>query len=223
MTTGTDLSHVYWLGGASCGGKSTVSRALVERFGMRLYDCDAAYEIHIKTATPERYPLLHRLSRLSWNEVWTRPVDQQIREELALYHEEWSLILDDLRLLPADRPILAEGSALLPELFDGTGVSPNRAIWLVPTPEFQRETYARREWVAGILAECEKPEQAWRNWMDRDAGFAAHVAEQARLRNRAIITVDGSEPVEAVLPRVIHHFGLDGNRAPSANSDALYS
>ncbi len=211
MTTNTDLSHVYWIGGASCAGKSTISQALVDRFGMRLYDCDAAFEVHETTASAEHFPVLHRLSRLSWNDLWMRPVDQQVREELALYHEEWPLILDDLGKLPADQPIIAEGSALLPELFDGTGIAPGRAIWVVPTPEFQRETYARREWVSGILAECDAPEEAWRNWMARDAGFASHVAEQARARGRTVITVDGSEPVETVLNRIISHFGLDRN------------
>jgi 2-phosphoglycerate kinase len=207
--TSHDLSHVYWIGGASCAGKGTISQALVERFGRRLYDCDEAFEVHEKTVSPEQFPVLHRLSRLSWNDLWMRPVDQQVREELELYYEEWSLILDDLRQLPADRPILAEGNALLPELFDGSGISPARMIWIVPTPEFQRENYARREWVTDILAECDDPEQAWRNWMDRDAGFAAHVMEQARIRGRTIITVDGSEPVETILARVVSQFGLD--------------
>lgn len=208
MMTVSNLSHVYWLGGASCAGKSTISHALVERFGMHLYDCDAAYETHVAQATPERFPLLHRLSRLSWNEVWSRSVEQQLREELALYHEEWPLILDDLGKLPPDRPILAEGNALLPELFDGTGILPDRTIWVVSTPEFQRETYARREWVPGILAQCDDPEQAWRNWMGRDAGFAAHVTAQAHARDRTVITVDGSAPVETVIERVIAHLGL---------------
>jgi 2-phosphoglycerate kinase len=211
MTNGNDLSHVYWVGGASCAGKSTISRALVERFEMPLYDCDAAYEMHEKTVECGRFPTLYRLSRLPWNELWMRPVEQQVREEIELYHEEWSLILDDLHRLPADRPILAEGNALLPELFDGSGVSPARAIWIVPDPGFQRETYARREWVSGILAKCDDPEQAWRNWMDRDAGFAAHVMEQARIRGGTVITIDGSEPVESVVSRVVSHFGLDGN------------
>ncbi len=208
MTTGNDLSHVYWLGGASCAGKSTIALALADRFGMRLYDCDVAYEIHETIVSPEEFPTLHRLSRLSWNDLWMRPVDQQIREELALYHEEWRLILDDLGNLPPDRPILAEGNALLPELFDGSGISSSRTIWVAPTPGFQSEHYIRREWVPGILAECADPDQAWRNWMDRDAGFAAHVTEQARARHRSVITVDGSEPVEQVVDRAIAHFGL---------------
>jgi predicted SpoU family rRNA methylase len=47
--------------------------------------------------------------------------------------------------------------------------------------------------------------------MDRDAGFAAHVMEQARIRGGTVITIDGSEPVESVVSRVVSHFGLDGN------------
>jgi hypothetical protein len=217
MMTSHDLSHVYWIGGASYAGKSTISQALVERFGMRLYDCDEAFEVHEKTVESGRFPTLYRLSRLPWTELWMRPVEQQVREEIELYHEEWSLILDDLRQLPADRPILAEGNALLPELFDGSGISPARMIWIVPTPEFQRENYARREWVPGILADCDDPDQAWNNWMDRDAGFATHVTEQACSRGRTIITVDGSEPVETILARVVSHFGLDTDWAPGVD------
>ncbi|MEV0800208.1 hypothetical protein AB0I34_21120 [Kribbella sp. NPDC050281] len=41
-----DLSHVFWLGGGSGGGKSTVARHLVERFGVRLYDTDRAMADH---------------------------------------------------------------------------------------------------------------------------------------------------------------------------------
>jgi 2-phosphoglycerate kinase len=208
MMTDDNLSHVYWIGGSSCAGKSTVTRQLADRFGMHLYDCDAAFEVHEKIVSPEQFPTLHRLSRLLWNDLWMRPVDQQVSEELALYVEEWPLILDDLRRLPADRPVIAEGNALLPELFDGTGIPASRTIWIVSAPEFQRENYARREWVPDILATCDDPEQAWHNWMDRDAGFAAHVAAQARSRGRTVITVDGSEPVSQVLERVIAHFGL---------------
>lgn len=40
----TDLGHVYWLGGGTGAGKSTISRRLADRYGLRRYDTDRAPE-----------------------------------------------------------------------------------------------------------------------------------------------------------------------------------
>jgi hypothetical protein len=215
MTIDT-LSHVYWIGGSPCAGKSTAAAAIAARFGMTSYNCDDAFEIHEHIVDPERSPTLHRVSRLSWNELWMRPVDQQIREEMALYREEMTLILDDLRNLPADRPILAEGTAFMPAFLDELGIPDRRTIWLVPTPAFQRAHYARRDWVEGILAQCDDPGQAWHNWMERDIDYAARVAEEARALGRKLVTVNGSQSPGEVLAVVEAHFGLPGGILPAA-------
>jgi hypothetical protein len=90
----------------------------------------------------------------------------------------------------------------------------------VPTPAFQRAHYARRDWVPAFLADCSDAAQAWHNWMERDIGFAAIVADGARALGRRLITVDGSQPPEAILDKVLAHFRLaepdperDGQRA----------
>lgn len=206
--TAARLDHIYWIGGSPCAGKSSIAAAIVERFRMTSYNCDAAFELHERIVDPESFPTLYRLSRHTCDGLWMRPVDQQVREELALYDEEFALILDDLRALPADRPILAEGSALLPGLLATLDIPRHRAIWLVPTPDFQRAHYARREWVPAFLAECTDPAQAWRNWMDRDIGFAEEVARQARMLDRRLITVDGAQPLTIVLDEVLAHLEL---------------
>jgi len=209
MTTGS-LAHVYWIGGSPCAGKSTAAAAISARYGMTSYTCDDAFEIHEQLVDPARYPVLHRLSGLSWNALWMRPVEQQIREEIALYREEMDLILDDLAKLPDDRPILAEGTAFMPAFLESLDIPYRRAIWLVPAPEFQRTHYARREWVEGILAQCDDPDQAWHNWMEREIGYAARVTDEARTLGRKLITVDGSQSPGQVLDGMIAHFGIDG-------------
>jgi hypothetical protein len=214
MTTAAFLPHVYWIGGSPCAGKSTAAAALAARFGMTSYNCDDAFEIHEQVVGPEGYPTIRRLSRLSWNELWMRPVDQQIREEIELYREEMTLILDDLRNLSADRPILAEGTAFMPAFLDDLGIPHERTIWLVPAPAFQRAHYARRAWVEGILDQCDDPDQAWHNWMERDIGYAAQVADEAKSLGRKLITVDGSQSPANVLAEAVAHFGL---RVPGAD------
>lgn len=202
------LRHVYWIGGSPCAGKSSVAEALAERYDMASYNCDAAFEIHEKTVDPERFPTLSRLSRLSCNDLWMRPVPQQVSEEIALYDEEFSLILDDLRALPTDRPVIAEGAALLPHLLHDLGIDAHRTLWMVPTPQFQREHYTRREWRHDVLAACADPAQAWHNWMERDIGFARAVCNEATALNRRCIVVDGAQSLSATLEEARRHFRL---------------
>ena len=196
------LSHVAWIGGSPCSGKSSIAAALAEQFEMTIYSCDDAWERHRTMIDAARFPVFHRLSSASCDELWMRPVDTQVSEEIDVYREEFPLILDDLLALPSDRPVLAEGAALMPHLVHGLHIPPDRTMWLVPTPAFQREHYARRDWRHGVLAGCSDREQAWRNWMSRDIGFARFVSDEARLLDRTCITVDGSQSIEAVFDEV---------------------
>jgi 2-phosphoglycerate kinase len=199
------LSHIWWIGGSPCSGKSSVAEALAAEFELSIYRCDDAYEQHRHLVDPVHFPIFHRLASASCDELWMRPVDTQVREEIDLYREEFRLIVDDLTALPAGRAVIAEGAALLPHLVHGLGIPWNRSIWLVPSPEFQREHYARREWRHQALAGCSNPGQAWANWMDRDIGFARFVTRDAAETGRVCITVDRSRPLDAILAAVRSH------------------
>lgn len=199
---------IYWIGGSPCSGKSTIADSLAERHGMLLYRCDDAYYVHEKLISAEHQPVYHKLTRASCDEVWLRPVERQIAEELEIYREEFPFILKDLEARSSDRPILLEGAALLPELLVAHGVAPDHCIWIVPTEEFQRHYYAQREWRHGVLTDCSDPNQAWENWMTRDAGFASVVARQATALDLKLIVVDGSRSIVENEAIVETHFGL---------------
>lgn len=137
-----------------------------------------------------------------------RPVELQVAEELELYREEFPFVLDDLVRLAGTGPTIAEGAALLPELVAGLGIPDSRCVWIVPTEAFQRERYGRRAWRHDTLAACTDADRAWRNWMDRDAGFARAVAAQARSLGRCVLTVDGSRSVADTVGAVVSWFRL---------------
>jgi hypothetical protein len=145
---------------------------------------------------------------MTWDEVWMRPLDTLVTRELAFYREEFELLIEDLLTMPRSTPIIAEGAALLPECVAPLLSHPTQAIWIVPTEEFQLKEYARREWVENILNQCCDPQQAWQNWMGRDAGFARAVAEDAKGRGLHVIEVDGSQSIEEHAKMVAAHFGL---------------
>lgn len=198
---------IYWIGGSPCSGKTTIADSLAERYGLRIYRCDDAFYEHEKVIT-EQQPVFHRLTHATTDEIWLRPVEQQIAEELEIYREEFPFILADLEALPNDRPILAEGAAPLPELLVAHGIAPDRCIWIVPTEEFQRHHYAQRDWRHSVLADCSDPERGWENWMARDAGFARTVADQATTLGFRLIVVDGSHSISENEAIVEKHLGL---------------
>lgn len=83
-------------------------------------------------------------------------------------------------------------AALLPELLAGHNVPPDRAVWLVPTEDFQHRQYRQRTWAHNLLAGTLDPERTFTRWMQRDAAFAQIVADQAGELGYPVITVDGT-------------------------------
>lgn len=207
-TLAQELAHVYWIGGSPCSGKSSIADALVETYGFRLYRCDEAYFEHATIVTPEQQPVFHRLIHLSSEDLWMRPVEQQTIEEVALYREEFPLIVEDLLALPRTKPILAEGAALLPECVRPLLLYPRQAIWIIPTREFQIHHYMHREWAKDVVKACTNPEQAFLNWMQRDIGFAQKVREEAAQRALQVLLVDGQRSLLENRELVQHQFGL---------------
>jgi hypothetical protein len=182
-----ELSHVFWIGGTPCSGKTSAAGILAGRHELRIYHCDEAFELH-----KHQLLTMRDILAMSWDQIWMRPLDVMIADEFAIYQEEFAMILDDLRALPAFPPIVAEGTALLPDLVASVLGNTRQAVWVVPSPAFQRERYLRRgEWVQAILSECRDPDQAFRNWMDRDITMAQMVADNASERGLALRTVDG--------------------------------
>jgi hypothetical protein len=202
------LPDVFWIGGSPCAGKSSIADMLAREYNLQLYHCDEHYEAHLRRADPVRHPVMSAATGKSWDEVWMHPVDFLVAREIAFYREEFDLILKDLLAMPRSAPLCAEGAALLPECVAPLLDRPNRGVWIVPTEEFQRKEYARRDWVANILRQCIDPQLAWENWMGRDAQFARVVAQQAVSLGFEVLEVDGSGTIAENARRVAEQFGL---------------
>ncbi|HEY0604605.1 MAG TPA: hypothetical protein VGD58_16930 [Herpetosiphonaceae bacterium] len=209
------LAHVRWIGGSPCAGKSSIVTLLAERHGLEVYRCDEHFAAHTRRSKPDGQPTLHMLSAMSWNEIWMQPVATQVENQFRLYGEEWSMIVEDLLALPRSKPLLAEGNALLPGCVSALLEQPDRAIWIVPSADFQQRQYIRRgAWVQAILDQCADPDEAWRRWTERDLRFARGIAQAAAERGLAVLLTDGSRSIEdgAALVEAQLHIGT---RTPS--------
>lgn len=208
MTLAERLAHVTWLGGSPCAGKSTIASRLAGDHGMLVYRCDDAFYEHANRLDPESQPVFHRLAQAPVDDIWLRPVQLQIDEELELYREEFQMIIEDILALPPERPVIAEGAALMPELIHPLGIARRRMLWMVPTAAFQRHHYEQREWRHDVLRECSDPERGWENWMARDTGFAQEITRQAAVHDLRLITVDGSRSLDEVHANVVESLDL---------------
>ena len=102
-----------------------------------------------------------------------------------------------------------EGSSLLPDRVAEVMGERTQGIWIVPTERFQRAMYrARGAWVEDILRECEDPERAYRNWMDRDVAFARWVGTQTQELGLKLMEVDDGRTITENAKMVAEYFQL---------------
>jgi hypothetical protein len=183
-----------WIGGSPCAGKSTVAAVIAAARGAAVYSCDEAFERHTDAG-----PTFARVRAMSVGDRLSRPIAAQVSDVFALYREQWPLIVGDL----AGAGLVAEGAALLPSLLASEGVPPDRAVWLVPTEEFQRRHYRQRAWARELVAPLPDPADAFDRWMRRDAAFARIVQAEARDLGYRVVTVDGSVTARDLADRLL--------------------
>ena len=113
-----DLPHVLWIGGPAAAGKTTVSRLLARRHGLRWYSVDnhtwqyrdraAAAGVELPSSGPGDF-------------------------------DRGPMIGADLRLLPWPL-VVVEGALVSPDLATAAG----NAVWLMPSQQEQRARLERR-------------------------------------------------------------------------------
>jgi 2-phosphoglycerate kinase len=205
------LAHVFWLGGSPCAGKSSISEILARSFDLDVYRVDEAFEVHAQRFDSLLHPTLTKWRASSWNERWMQPIDSLVQQVVACYGEHFTLILEDILSLPNHKPLLVEGTALLPRKVASVLPERHRAIWLVPNADFQKAQYSKREWVQGILAQCDHAEAAFHNWMERDAEFARWVTAEVEELGLELLRVNGQHTIEENAMTVASHFRLIAN------------
>lgn len=184
----------WWIGGSPCSGKSTVAGMLAASWQLPLYRCDDAFARHARLVDSATGPTLTKVTAMPIGDRLAQPIEVQVGDVVHAYREEFPLIVQDLAGVG---PILVEGAALLPDLLAGLNVARNRAVWIVPTEDFQRHCYRHRQWARDLLASLVDADGAFERWMRRDAVFARRVAEQASRLGYPVVTVGGTaEPAD---------------------------
>lgn len=81
------FSCSYVLGGSPCSGKSTLAERLSREYHLPYYKADDHMWRHLGQAGPQSQPTMAAYSALSWNQIWSQPVEGQVADVCAYYTE----------------------------------------------------------------------------------------------------------------------------------------
>ncbi len=206
------LGKVFWLGGSPCAGKSSISEILASRFDLDVYHVDEAFETQVQCVDAVHQPALMKWRESSWNERWMQPTEILIQQVITCYQEHFALVSEDIRKMSKEKSLIVEGTALLPRQVASVLPKRSQAIWLIPSADFQIAHYSERVWARDIVSQCNDPEAAFHNWMERDIRFAEWVEAEAIALNLAILRVDGKQTLQENAISVGAHFQLAADR-----------
>jgi hypothetical protein len=177
-------SSRIWIGGGTGGGKTTTARELAVRHGLRRFAIDSFwYAYDDRWAQPRRSP----------DEQWLEtPPEVQAVEFEETSRRMMGFALSDLAALPG-APTVVEGPQILPDL-----VPPGeQAVFLDPTPEFQRAVLTPRPMPSS------DPARALEARFVKDRLYADRVAALARERGFPVVVMDGSHDLVAVVESLL--------------------
>ena len=173
------LRDVYWIGGGSGAGKSTIARRIADQRGLAVYSTDDAMADHGGRDREPEAPLLARFKAVDMDERWVHHTPQVMLDSFPWFHGElFSLIVEDLLRLAAESAVVAEGFRLLPRLIKPLLAASGHAVWLLPTPQFRRAALASRGSLWQIAGRTSDPDTALGNLLARDQMFTSLLREE---------------------------------------------
>jgi hypothetical protein len=199
-----DPANALWIGGPQASGKSSVAKALAERFSLQLYNVDHRTWMH-----EARMPR-SEFGSLTMDERWVHASpEQMLGWFVSTSRHRFRLVLQDLRELPDEPAVVVEGPQLFPTNVAAVLREPDQALFLLPDADEMGERLLAR----GPIAKTSDGERARVNATARDLLIAQTFEREARELRLAVLRVDGSleevielaasqlEPVVERLPR----------------------
>lgn len=197
------LRQVYWIGGGSGAGKSTIARRLATRYGLRVYDTDEGMADHARRIPAGAAPYLDRFKSMDMDERWVNRSPAAMLETFHWFRGEgFDLIVADLLHQAAGTAVIAEGFRLLPHLVAPLLADPSQAVWLLPTPEFREAAFDSRGTAWEIARKTSDPERAQRNLLERDRMFTERLVEETKRLDLPAIAIDTAMSEEELTDRV---------------------
>lgn len=200
---------MFWIGGGSGAGKSTIANRLAVEHGFRVYDTDSVMSAHAARLTAEEAPHLAAFTAMDMDERWRHRSPETMLDTFHWFRGEgFDLIVDDLLRAESGRPVIAEGFRLLPRLVAPLLADPGHAVWLLPTPEFRRAALDSRGTAWDIPDRTGDPPRAQRNLLERDRLFTDRLAEETADLGLRVIHIETGISEDELAVRTSRMLGL---------------
>jgi adenylate kinase family enzyme len=208
-----ELSHVMWIAGSPCSGKSTISHTITRIYVFLDYHVDALARNHMARRIATGDAEATAFMKMNMDQRWIeRSVETLVQETIESWTRDFRLVIEDLLAMPKECLIVAEGN-FFPVCIAPYLSRPHQAIWLTATDAFcerarrqKRAALIERQKRHGVYNEGSDAEKHLRNIIDRDCQLARYVKQQAEELHLPHYEVDGSRSLEEMTELVERHF-----------------
>lgn len=135
------LKNVYFVTGTPCGGKTTISRALGEKYGFMVYDVDERFSIHQQMSDFQFQPAMNKEFKDA-DEFFGRSVEEYKKWLIDNTREQLDFVLLDLIRLSQNQVVLCDCHLHIEEADTLTDVS--RVVFLIKEPKNLVDEYCNR-------------------------------------------------------------------------------
>lgn len=135
------LKNVYFITGTPCGGKTTISHALAQKYGFELFDIDERFEEHKKILDPLFQPAMNT-SFKSADEFFGRTVEEYKNWLLKNTREQLEFVLLDLIRLSGNKRVLCDCHLTVAQALAFS--EPARVVFLIKDPSNLVDEYGNR-------------------------------------------------------------------------------
>ncbi|MBR4406722.1 MAG: shikimate kinase [Clostridia bacterium] len=123
-----DFKNVYFITGTATGGKTTISKALAEKYGWLRYDVDAEFDRHQKLSNPIDQPNMNKQFNNA-DEFFLRDVDEYVKWLKDNTREQMAFILRDLKELSKSQKVVCDLHLAVEEA--EKIANPNQIVFLI--------------------------------------------------------------------------------------------
>jgi hypothetical protein len=198
FVTADRLEHVKWIGGSSCGGKSTVREMLSEEFDVIPYHGDAEVLRHAKNSTRKKCPTLWLALRYYYRKMFWGWLFDQSPSDMSQFlkdagREDFCHVVSDLLTMPRKRKIVVDIFATHPEAVASVA-APENVVLLVPKDSFQREII-----IENAKRRGKEPRE---NYIEAQHLFSKWIRQETKRLNMTVIETGGHIDIGDMYERV---------------------
>ncbi|SMF88861.1 hypothetical protein SAMN05661091_4435 [Paenibacillus uliginis N3/975] len=202
------LEHVYWICGGPCGGKSTMTRMISSKWGMKCYSSDDQTFNYQQKANPQDHPAILR-HFVDWEWYFLGKDNDRNQWLNTAFEESVEFIILDLLQMGSEKPIIVD-TDIAPDFLKSIADN-NRIAYVFAEDDLIRTDYFKRDHVKGmedIFPTLSEPERAKTETLNNIVKTSNHYLLQAKQHGVQYFIRNTSTTKEEMLSKIEKHFGL---------------